>query len=54
MSLLIAAYNEEGVSRSGFEALEMDYPSDRLEIVIALDVCSDRTAAIVRRYKVKV
>ncbi len=52
VSLLIAAYNEEDVIEERVRnALDMDYPSDRLEIVIALDGCSDGTAAIVRRYE---
>ena len=52
VSLLIAAYNEEDVIEERVRnALEMDYPRDRLEIVIALDGCSDGTASIVRRYQ---
>ncbi len=52
VSLLIAAYNEEEVIEERVRnALAMDYPSDRLEIVIALDGCSDGTASIVRRYQ---
>src|SRR5271157_491477 len=52
VSLLIAAYNEEDVIEERVQnALEMDYPIDRLEIVIALDGCTDATAAIVRRYE---
>jgi len=52
VSLLIAAYNEEDVIEERVRnALAMDYPRDRLEIVIALDGCDDRTSAIVRRYE---
>ncbi len=52
VSLLIAAYNEEDVIEERVRnALEMDYPRDRLEIVIALDGCTDGTAVIVRRYE---
>ena len=48
LTLLIAAYNEEAViERRVLNALDMDYPRDRLEIVIGLDGCSDRTAEIV-------
>ncbi len=51
LSLLIAAYNEESVIEGRIEnALAMDYPSARLEIVVATDGCADRTAAIARRY----
>ncbi len=51
LSLLIAAYNEEAVIEERIEnALQLDYPRDKLEIVIATDGCSDRTADIVRRY----
>lgn len=52
VSLLIAAHNEEDVIEGRIQnALAMDYPRDRLEIVIALDGCDDRTAAIVRHYE---
>jgi len=52
VSLLIAAYNEKDVIEERVRnALAMDYPRDRLEIVIALDGCDDRTSAIVRRYE---
>src|SRR5262245_23668741 len=51
LSLLIAAYNEEAVIGGRIDnALALDYPSDRLEIVVATDGCSDRTAEIVRGY----
>jgi cellulose synthase/poly-beta-1,6-N-acetylglucosamine synthase-like glycosyltransferase len=48
LSLLIAAYNEEAVIRARLEnALAMDYPRDKLEIVVASDGSSDNTAKIV-------
>ena len=51
VTLLIAAYNEEEVIEERIRnALAMDYPRDRIEIVIGLDGCTDDTAAIVRRY----
>ncbi len=51
VSLLVSAYNEEAEIRKRVEsALMMDYPADRLEIVIASDGSSDATAAIVREY----
>jgi cellulose synthase/poly-beta-1,6-N-acetylglucosamine synthase-like glycosyltransferase len=50
LTLLIAAYNEEDVIAERVRnALAMDYPHDRLEIVIGLDGCTDATAAILRR-----
>lgn len=52
LSLLIAAYNEEAEIRKRIEsALEMDYPADKLEIVIASDGSSDGTCDIVRSYE---
>ena len=52
VSLLIVAHNEEDVIEERIRnALAIDYPSDRLEIVIALDGCTDGTSAIVQRYQ---
>jgi cellulose synthase/poly-beta-1,6-N-acetylglucosamine synthase-like glycosyltransferase len=54
VSLLIAAHNEERViGRRIQNALAMDYPVPLLEIVIALDGCTDATSTIVRRYASK-
>jgi len=51
VSLLIAAYNEETVIEERIRnALTMDYPTDKREIVIASDGSSDSTAAIAARY----
>lgn len=51
VSLLIAAYNEEQVIAQRIEnALALDYPADRLEIVIASDGSTDNTARIVRGF----
>jgi cellulose synthase/poly-beta-1,6-N-acetylglucosamine synthase-like glycosyltransferase len=51
VSLLIAAHNEEAVIDERLRnALAMDYPRHKLEIVVAADGCSDGTAAIVRCY----
>jgi cellulose synthase/poly-beta-1,6-N-acetylglucosamine synthase-like glycosyltransferase len=51
VSVLIAAYNEEAVIEERLKnALEMDYPRDKLEIVVASDGSTDRTAEIVGRY----
>ena len=52
MSLLIAAYNEQGEIGHRIEnALETDYPPDRFEIVVASDGSIDRTNEIVRQYE---
>ncbi len=51
VSLLIAAYNEEKVLREKLEnSLALDYPSDRLEIVVASDGSTDATNAVVEAY----
>lgn len=51
VSLLIAAYNESGVIAERIEnALAMDYPREKLEIVVASDGSSDGTNEIVARY----
>jgi len=48
VSLLIAAHNEEDIIAQRIaNALELDYPPDRLEIVIASDGSSDSTPRIV-------
>jgi cellulose synthase/poly-beta-1,6-N-acetylglucosamine synthase-like glycosyltransferase len=49
--LLIAANNEESViEKKVRNALDVDYPADRLEILIASDGSTDGTNAIVRRF----
>jgi cellulose synthase/poly-beta-1,6-N-acetylglucosamine synthase-like glycosyltransferase len=49
VSILVAAYNEAGVIGDKIRnALALDYPADRLEIVIASDGSTDGTAAIAR------
>ena len=51
VSLLIAAHNEESVIEERIEnALALDYPTDRLEIVVASDGSCDRTVELVRAY----
>lgn len=52
VSVLIAAHNEETVIRSRIEnLLALDYPSDRLDLVIASDASRDGTVNIVREYE---
>ncbi|CAA9534398.1 MAG: Glycosyl transferase, family 2, partial [uncultured Thermoleophilia bacterium] len=51
VALVITAYNEEDVIAARLEnALALDYPSDRLRIVVASDASSDRTDEIVRSF----
>lgn len=51
VSLLISAYNEEDVIEEKLaNSLELDYPKDRLEIVVVSDGSDDKTNEIVSRY----
>jgi len=51
VSLLVAAYNESAVIADKIRnSLALDYPTDKLEIVIASDGSSDATAEIVRSF----
>lgn len=51
VSLIVSAYNEEAVIARRLEnALELDYPPGRLEIVVASDGSTDRTDEIVRSF----
>ena len=51
VSVLIVAHNEESVIRERIEnLLELDYPKDKLELVIASDASRDRTVDIVSEY----
>ena len=51
VSLLIAAYNEERVIAEKIEnTLALDYPADRLQIVVAVDGSDDRTVEIVQSF----
>ena len=51
VALVIAAYNEEDVIEAKLEnALALDYPRDRLRIIVASDASSDRTDEIVRGF----
>jgi cellulose synthase/poly-beta-1,6-N-acetylglucosamine synthase-like glycosyltransferase len=51
VSLLIVAYNEEKVIREKIEnSLVLNYPKDRLEIVIASDASTDETDRIAQEY----
>ena len=51
VSLIIPAYNEEDVIEAKLEnALALDYPADRLEIVVTSDDSTDGTHALVERF----
>ena len=51
ISLLIAARNEEAVIAEKLEnTLALDYPRDRLQVIVMSDASTDRTDAIVRGY----
>src|SRR4051812_1477461 len=50
VALLIAAHNEEEVIEGRLQnALALDYPREKLQVVIASDGSRDRTAEIVQR-----
>jgi cellulose synthase/poly-beta-1,6-N-acetylglucosamine synthase-like glycosyltransferase len=49
VSIVLAAFDEEACIRDKIEnCLAVDYPPDRLEVVLGCDGCTDRTAAIAR------
>ncbi len=51
VSLIVPAYNEEAVIEGKLEnALALDYPRERLEIVVTSDASSDRTHELVARF----
>jgi cellulose synthase/poly-beta-1,6-N-acetylglucosamine synthase-like glycosyltransferase len=51
VTLIIPAYNEEKVIQDKIQnCLSLDYPKDKLEIVVASDGSTDRTSELVRQY----
>jgi cellulose synthase/poly-beta-1,6-N-acetylglucosamine synthase-like glycosyltransferase len=49
LSLIVAAHDEQAVIAAKIaNALELDYPRERLEVIVACDGCDDDTAAIAR------
>lgn len=51
LSLIVTAYNEQARIRAKLEnSLAVDYPADRLEIIVASDQSTDDTDAIVAEY----
>lgn len=54
VSLIIAAYNEEkSIGRKIENSLTLDYPKDKLEIIVFSDASTDRTDEIVKSYERK-
>jgi cellulose synthase/poly-beta-1,6-N-acetylglucosamine synthase-like glycosyltransferase len=54
VSLIISAYNEEEVIRKKIEnALAVDYPPDKLDVIVASDGSTDKTCDIVQEYAVR-
>lgn len=52
VSLLIAAYNEEDTIADKIKnSLELDYPKDKMEIVVVSDGSTDRTDEIVKSFE---
>ncbi len=50
LSLIVAAHDEQGVIAAKVaNALALDYPRERLELIVACDGCSDGTAERARR-----
>lgn len=51
VSVIIAAYNEEDVIEAKLEnVLRVDYPADRLEVIVVSDASSDATDELVRAH----
>ncbi|MCB0035896.1 MAG: glycosyltransferase, partial [Anaerolineales bacterium] len=51
VTLLIAAYNEETTIAAKLEnSLQLDYPRDKLQILVTADGSSDRTPEIVEQF----
>jgi cellulose synthase/poly-beta-1,6-N-acetylglucosamine synthase-like glycosyltransferase len=49
LSIVLAAHDEEACIRQKIEnCLALDYPADRLEVLVGCDGCTDRTAALAR------
>jgi cellulose synthase/poly-beta-1,6-N-acetylglucosamine synthase-like glycosyltransferase len=54
ISFIIAAYNEEkDIAGKLDQTLELDYPKDKLQIIVASDGSTDRTDEIVKSYAEK-
>ena len=54
ITILISCYNEESVLDAKLiNTLELDYPKDKLEIIVVSDASSDNTDSIADRYSNK-
>ncbi len=54
VSLIIPMYNEERMVKEKIEnIISLDYPKTRLEVIFALDGCTDRTKNILKEYNNK-
>jgi cellulose synthase/poly-beta-1,6-N-acetylglucosamine synthase-like glycosyltransferase len=54
VSVIITAYNEERDLAAKLEnTLALDYPKDKLEVIVASDCSSDRTDEIVRQFEAR-
>lgn len=54
VSFIIAAYNEEkGIGKKLEDSIRLDYPKDKLEIIVASDASTDRTDEIVNSFSDK-
>jgi cellulose synthase/poly-beta-1,6-N-acetylglucosamine synthase-like glycosyltransferase len=52
VTILIAAYNEENVIGAKLEnCLALDYPREKLQVLVAVDGVEDRTADVVRSFQ---
>lgn len=52
VSIVLSVYNEEGVIREKIDNfLNLDYPQERLELIVVSDTCSDRTEEIVKAFE---
>jgi len=52
VALIVAAYNEDDVIREKIEnSLQLEYPTDLLNIIVFSDASSDRTDEIVKQYE---
>src|SRR3954466_1127747 len=51
VALIISAYNEEEfIETKIINTLELDYPADKLDILIITDGSNDNTTSIVKKY----
>jgi cellulose synthase/poly-beta-1,6-N-acetylglucosamine synthase-like glycosyltransferase len=54
VTLIISAYNEENIIKVKLEnTLMLDYPTDKLEVMVVSDASSDKTDSIVKQFSEK-